>query len=279
MWPKWLPIRARLPLVAQLAGAGALFTAIAMPSWTDVASPSTPIAVTTPSIAAAPAPLVGPVAPVTPAIATPERPAHLNLDVRHNFRNVELTVSVDDKQVIDARLEGAGRKFGVFGSRGERSFTRSLELEPGVRVVRLHVRSAAAKFDHTRVERFELGSAAVAAMRITVDKNGLDVMTDRPPVPVAVNVPPPPPALMMAAAPPAQAPAPPPNRGGVIADLYQTLRQLLIALAGFVASVASGFLLEEYLKSRNLSSFLAARGQLATPPEHREPTQPDAQLH
>ena len=252
IWPRWLPSRARLPLIAQITGVTLFIASLAMPNWSSLAPDPPPS-----GVAAAPTPAATPVeAAPAAAPAEPERPGHLNLDVRHNFRSVDFTVIVDDKRVLDTKLEGAGRKFGVFGKRGERSFTRSLDLKPGVRVVRLRVRSAADKFDHTRVERFDIGPAAVAAMRIGVDKSGLDVMTDRPPAPVA---PAPAPVLASAAAStsvPGAAAMGATAANSAVVELYQTLRQLLIALAGFIASVASGFLFEEYLRSRNLTRFL-----------------------
>ena len=81
---------------------------------------------------------------------------------------------------IQKELTGSGKRFGVFGKRAERGFTKSLNLSPGVRVVRVRVRSAADKFDHTRTERFDLDSASVAALQVTADKSGLSVVADRP---------------------------------------------------------------------------------------------------
>lgn len=288
MWPHWLPIRARLPLIAQITGAIALMAAFTMPGFSEVSpapSPS-PVPANPSPAAATPAPAAAPLAPVVPVV--PVRPAHLNLDFRHNFRSVDVSVAVDEKRVLDTRLEGAGRKFGVFGKRDERSFTRSFDLQPGVRVVRVRVRSEADKFDHTRVERFDVGPAAVAAMRIGVDKSGLDVMVDRPPAPAPVAAAPAPaPATDAAVATVPAAAASAPGAAAVtessaVAELYHTLRQVLMALAGFIASVASGFLFEEYLKSRNLSPFqqaqaerLANRGQRGRRRERRVRSESD----
>lgn len=244
--------------------------AFTMPGFSEVASPppAEPV-VEAPAVESLAPAVVAPVVAVPPLVA-PQRPAHLNLDVRHNFGRVDLTVTVDNKRVLDTRLEGAGKKFGIVGRRGERSFTRSLDLQPGVRVVRLRLRSENDKFDHTRVERFELGPAAVAAMRVTVDKAGLDVMTDRPPAPPPPPVEPAPaPAANAAAttAAPPPAAAAPVAASSAMAELYHTLRQVLMALAGFIASVASGFLFEEYLKAKNLSPF--QHGQETNRPERR----------
>lgn len=231
-----------MPLIAQITGAFALLAAVAMPPFSDV-----PEASAVPPVAAAPPPLMVPPPPVE--ASAPSRPAHLNLDVRHSFKSVDLSVTVDGKRALTTRLSGSGRRFGVFGKRGERGFTRSLELEPGVRVVQVRLRSVEDKFDQTRVERFDLDSAAVAAMRITVDKGGLFVAADRPPAPERpaarlAQAPPPPPASHVVSA------APPARQASALGELYQSLRSVLIAVAGFVASAATGFVVQEFLRSR-----------------------------
>ena len=267
IWPRWLPIRARLPLIAQIAGAAALIAAVAMPSWNATpagtatqSSEPAPAAVETPSPAPAPEP-----AP------EPPRPAHLNLDVRHNLRSVDLSVTVDGKSVLETKLAGSGRRFGVIGKRAERGFTRTLEVAPGVRIVRVRVRSAADKFDQTRVERFDLESASVAALRVSAERSGLTMVADRPAPPRAAPVAQvapaaapvaqasliPQPAQLSQAAQAAQA-AQSAQEATALAELYRSLRSVLIAMAGFIASVASGFLFEEFLKSRNLSPFQSA---------------------
>ena len=247
-------MRARLPLIAQIAGASALVAAIAMPRWSTLAEappvdPPAPIAMPVVA-AAAPARVV--------ADAPPARPAHLNLDVRHAFKSVDLSVSVDGKRVLNTKLEGSGKRFKVFGKRAERGFTKSLELSPGVRVVRVRMKSDADKFDQTRVERFDLDSSAVAAMRIAADRSGLSVDLDRPlPAerPVVQAVPQMTQAVQAAAAVQAvqiaqagqvaQA-----QQASALAELYQALRSILIAVAGVVASAATGVFVQEFLKSR-----------------------------
>lgn len=266
VWPKWLPIRARLPLIAQITGAFALIAAVTMPSW-HVSEPLGanigPPANETPAAHAAPETPASSVAPAAPAEAP--RPAHLNLDLRHNFRSVDLTVTVDNKRALSTKLEGAGKKFGVFGRRENRSFTRTLDLQPGARVVRLNVKSTDETFEHTRTERFDLGPASVATMRIDIEKSGLSVIAERPPVPQAAPAPVvetaqvrPTRQAIQAADVAAQA-AQDAQEASSLATLYQSLRSVLIALAGFIASVASAFVFEEYLKSRNLISFKETR--------------------
>lgn len=271
IWPRWLPTRARLPLIAQMAGAAALIAAVSMPRWTVV-----PAGTAAPSSEPAAAVVETP----SPAPAPP-RPAHLNLDVRHNFRSVDLSVSVDGKSVLQTKLAGSGKRFGVIGKRAERGFTRTIEVAPGVRIVRVRVRSAADKFDQTRVERFDLESASVAAIRIEAERSGLTMVADRPaprsapaqvapaaPAAQASLVPQPTPTQLSQAAQAAQA-AQSAQEATALAELYQSLRSVLIAMAGFIASVASAFMFEEFLKSRNLSPFHS------TPSPEPAPNRPD----
>ncbi|MDO8680335.1 MAG: hypothetical protein Q7R30_17590 [Acidobacteriota bacterium] len=250
VWPPWLPVRARLPLIAQIAGASALIAALAMPQWADVAK--TPAAAAAPTSAVPPAAAVAP-KPVVPKTAT--RPAHLNLDVRHAFRSIDLSVTVDGRSVLDTTVEGSGKRFKVFGKRAERGYTTSLNLSPGVRVVRVRVRSAADKFDHTRVERFDLDSASVATLQIAADRAGLSVVAERPPAPERAPAPPATQVTQVAqatqatqvaqAAQVAQA-----QQASALAELYQSLRSILIAVAGFIGSAATGFVVQEFLRSR-----------------------------
>lgn len=247
-------MRARLPMIAQLAGASALVAAVAMPRLADVEPPPPTLP---PAVAA---PQVVEEAP-KPVVALPSRrPAHLNLDVRHAFRSVDLSVSVDGRRVLDTTLTGSGKRFKVFGKRAEKGYTRSLNLSPGVRLVQVRVRSEADKFDQTRVERFDLDSAAVAGMRIAADKTGLSVVAERPevvyerraaaPVQAVAPPPPPPPAAPVAQVAQFAQAAQAAQQAGALAELYQTLRSVLIAVAGFVASAATGYVVQEFLRSR-----------------------------
>jgi hypothetical protein len=269
VWPRWLPVRARMPLVAQVTGAVALTALIVGPWWAstpDAIESSTPAPIPT---AAAPSP--APAAPSTPAVpreSTPGapavapvvavKPAHLNLDVRHNFGSVDFAVSVDGKPALLTKLDGSGKRFGVFGKRAARGYTKTLELSPGVHLVRVRVSSPNDKFDQMRVERFDLGSSAVASMRISADKSGLSLVAERPPAPEPV-------AAAPVTMPLAPVPAPvqtasvtavPQSSGAsrqdvnAVADLLQSVRSMLIAIAGFVASAATGFIVQEYLRSR-----------------------------
>jgi hypothetical protein len=258
IWPHWLPVRARLPLIAQIAGASALVAAVAMPRLAEVPQPP-PILQATPTVPpASTVPAASTVAPAPVVPAPRPRPAHLNLDVRHSFQSVDLSIAVDGRQVLDTTLAGNRKRFGVVGKRAEKSFTKTLDLSPGVRLVRVRVRSEDNKFDQTRVERFDLDSSAVAGMRIAADKSGLSIVAERPAAPeppVAPRA-----AQAVQAAQVTQAAAVQIAQAGqvaqavqeasALAELYQALRNILIAVAGVVASAATGVFVQEFLKSR-----------------------------
>jgi hypothetical protein len=274
VWPRWLPEAARMPLVAQITGAVALTALVMGPWWSRVPSELPAAPVTT--IAA---PLSAPVSPAGPGGATSTGAgstsaafAHLNLDVRHSFGSVNLTVMVDGKRALTSKVEGGGKKFRMFGKRSERSFTRSLDINPGVRVVQVRVQSAADKFDQTRTERFELSSASVASMRITAGKSGLDVVAQHPASPrIAPEPPAPPPQPVTAATtvPTIPTAAPAAQRADAVAELLQSVRSMLIAIAGFVASAATGFVVQEFLRARR--AWLFAHGKAPAEPAVERP--------
>jgi len=269
-----------LPLIAQITGAVALTALLAAPWWSSIPEASTvaetarPAAVpppaTAPALAAATPSPVPASASVTPASAVPTpalapedlRPAHLNLEVRHSFANADFSVSVDGKPAFQTTVEGSGKRFKVFGKRSERGYTKTIDLPPGVRLVRVRVLSAADKFDQTRVERFDLGSASVATLRVSADRSGLSLVAERPPAPKPAPVQPPVQAAVPLSAPtvvptaastvplPATAVPRSPQEANSVVDLLQSVRSILIAIAGFVASAATGFVVQEYLRTR-----------------------------
>ena len=225
-------------------------------------------AVATPAAVPAPASEVP-----TPAPAAEDlRPAHLNLEVRHSFKDVDFSVTVDGKPAFQATVEGSGKRFKVFGKRSERGYTKTIELPPGVRLVRVRVLSAEEKFDQTRVERFDLGAASVATLRVSADKSGLSLVAERPPasrppapvqppVQAAVSLPAPTVVPTAASTVPVPAAASPrtTQEANSVVDLLQSVRSILIAIAGFVASAATGFVVQEYLRTRR--GLLFASGQ------------------
>jgi len=285
-----------MPLVAQVTGAVALTALIVGPWWASApdaiesaeTAAATPAAAATTTALPAAAIATSPAVPaeVTPAAPAPLPPAaHLNLDIRHSFGHVDFYVTIDGKPAIQARLEGSGKRFGVFGKRSERGHTRTIELTPGVHLVRIRVASTDDKFDQMRVERFDLGSAAVASMRISADKSGLSLIADRPPAPgpaaptAVASAPPAAPPVTATSAAPVQAGATVPTSGSAsrqdinaLTDLLYSVRSMLIWIAGFVATTATAFLFEEWLKKRKQQ--LLALGRLSRRRHRQRPEGP-----
>jgi len=267
VWPQWLPVRARMPVIAQITGAVALTALLVGPWWSRI--PDAPALKSTPLPQSSIVPHASAV-PQSPSVSRPDvipgltaaRPAHLNLDVRHSFGSMDLSVTVDGKPALASKLDGGGKRFKMFGKRAERGFTQTLDLDPGVRVVRVRLTSAADKFDQTRVERFDLGSASVAAIRVAADKSGMSLSADHPapppapkplPAPVQTAAP-----VAAAVAPPAAVPAPVPAAPQAPSQSPQeasAVIELVIAIAGFIASAATGFLVQEFLRRRKVMIF------------------------
>jgi hypothetical protein len=276
VWPRWLPERARLPVVAQITGAVAFTALLVGPWWSRWPEPPAPVGFVVPHSAAvslSPNPTSVPLSTLDAAHASNGvlRPAHLNLDVRHNLGSVDLSVTVDGKTALQMKLDGSGKRFKMFGKRSERAYTRTLDLAPGVRVVRVRMRSNDGKFDQARTERLEIGSATVADIRVLADKSGMSLVARHPPLPVAESKPTlpiaPAPLPMGASAVPATAAhiaraveAKPSPVESAMVELVHSLRSMLIAIAGFVASAATGFVVQEFLRRRRGLLFEGAAG-------------------
>jgi hypothetical protein len=260
-----------MPVIAQITGAVALTALVVGPWWSRI--PETAVLKSSPIQQSGVVPHASAVVPSSPIQKTDigsgaaARPAHLNLDVRHSFASMDLSVTVDGKPALTSTLDGSGKRFKMFGKRSERGYTQTLDLPPGVRVVRVRLTSAADKFDQTRVERFELASASVAAIRIAADRSGMTLAADHPALPPAPkatpeSIPAAAPAAVPVAIPaastssasvPLQAgpvAATQAQAAGSVVDLVQSLRSMLIAIAGFVASAATGFVVQEFMRRR-----------------------------
>ena len=174
--------------------------------------------------------------------------------------SVALLVTVDGNRALQTTLEGNGKKFKMFGKRAERHFTCTLDLEPGVRVVRVRIQSTEDRFDQTRVERFDVAPASVAALRISADKStGLVAVADNPASTSDPRQAPAPQPAVAASVVPAQTGSVPPHsitlQADALAKLLNSLRSMLIAIAGFVASAATGFMVQEFLRSKKGAIF------------------------
>ena len=250
-----------MPLVAQVSGAVALTALVFGPWWASVPEQvPQPKASASAPVTRAPAVAQEATVQAVPALQS----AHLNLDVRHSLRNIQLAIAVDGKPVLDTALAGSGKRFRVFGKRSERSFTKTLELSPGVRIVRVRVRSVPDRFDQTRVERLDLSAASVAALRIAADESGLTLVAERP----ASSAPPVATIASATATEPVQAarqaaaiPISQSRQASAsVIEFLHSLRSMLIGIAGFVASTATAFVVQEWLRSRKSLLFVDDTG-------------------
>lgn len=155
-------------------------------------------------------------------------PAHLNLVVRHNLQSAELSVLMDGKLSFADKLLGSRvKRFGIVGKRADTTFSKSLAVSSGEHVVQVRLRSAADRFDQTRLERFHLPREKAATLLVSVEQDGMSL---------AFHVPP-----------SAQA-----EGGG--SGFVESLRSTLLTVLGFIVSAGIGFEVQEFLRSKRRRS-------------------------
>jgi hypothetical protein len=120
------------------------------------------------------------------------------------------------------------------------------------------------KFDQTRVERFDLSAASVAALRIAADKSGLTLVAERPassPPPIATIVSAPASEPVQSARQAAAVHISQARQASAsVIEFLHSLRSMLIGIAGFVASTATAFVVQEWLRSRKSLLFVDDSG-------------------
>ena len=60
------------------------------------------------------------------------------------------------------------------------------------------------------------------------------------------------------------------QEANALAELYQSLRSVLIAMAGFIASAATGFLVQEFMRTRKALIFAQEGGEAPVRLSHAE---------
>jgi hypothetical protein len=147
--------------------------------------------------------------------------ATLNLICRHNFRTVDLSVSIDGKLILTDEISGSSlKRFGVFGKRLEGTFSKSLSVPSGFHVVDLHLKSLADGFDQTRRCGLTLPAGKDATLVISTQRGGLLLMPSITP------------------------------RRDVGFKYSDSLRSILITAIGSVVSASITFVVQEFLRSR-----------------------------
>jgi hypothetical protein len=148
----------------------------------------------------------------------------LNVVCRHSLRSAELTIFIDGKIAHTEQLSGAARKrFGLFDTRIEGSFSKSLSVPAGRHSVQVRLRSAADGFDQARGCNVNLLAGQDATVVATTQRGGMSLAYQGPPVS---------------------------DRGEMASGYFSSLRNLLVTVFGSAASAAIAFVVQEALRSR-----------------------------
>jgi len=150
--------------------------------------------------------------------------ATLNLVCRHNLRNAELSVSIDGKLVHVEQISGSAKKrFGLFDTRIEGSFSKALAVPTGHHVIQVHVRSAADGFDQIKSCGVNLVSGQEASVVVTTSRGGMSLAYRGPAVEAAEPI---------------------------VSTYFNSIRTILVTVFGSAVSAAIGFVVQEALRSR-----------------------------
>jgi hypothetical protein len=153
--------------------------------------------------------------------------AYLNLVCRHNLQSAGLSVFIDGELTYADQLSGSPMKrFGVFGKRAEKTFSKSLAVPSGEHVVQVNVKSVADGFDQTKLCRFDLPHGKEATLLIAAEKNGMSLVFQGPPRA---------------------------QTEGAGSGYAETIWSILVTVIGSAASAGIGFYFQEFLRSRKAS--------------------------
>jgi hypothetical protein len=149
--------------------------------------------------------------------------ATLNLICRHALRSADISVSIDGKMIYSDHISASPKKFyEILGKRSE-TFSKSLTVPSGNRVVEVHLSSATDGFDQTRQYDLNLPPGKEATLLIEAQQSGMSLV----------------------------------NKGSVTASARNLesgysdlLRSVLVTLLGSGVSAAIGFFVQEFLRSR-----------------------------
>jgi hypothetical protein len=152
--------------------------------------------------------------------------ATLNLICRHALRSADISVSIDGKTIYSDHISGSPKKFyEILGKRSE-TFSKSLTVPSGNRVVEVHLSSATDGFDQTRQCELSVPPGKEATLLIEAQQSGMSLV----------------------------------NKGSAIAPVRNlesaysdSLRSVLVTLLGSGVSAAIGFFVQEFLRSKKTS--------------------------
>ena len=150
-------------------------------------------------------------------------PATLNLICRHTLRSAEISVSIDGKTIYSDHISASPKKFyEILGKRSE-TFSKSLTVPSGNRVVEVHLSSATDGFDQTRQCELSVSPGKEATLLIEAQQSGMSLVNK------------------------GSATGPTRNLGSANSD---SLRSVLVTLLGSGVSAAVGFFVQEFLRSK-----------------------------
>ena len=102
--------------------------------------------------------------------------ATLNLICRHALRSADISVSIDGKMIYADHISASPKKFyEILGKRSE-TFSKSLTVPSGNRVVEVHLSSATDGFDQTRQCELSVPPGKEATLLIEAQQSGMSLV-------------------------------------------------------------------------------------------------------
>ena len=149
--------------------------------------------------------------------------ATLNLICRHAFRSADISVSIDGKTIYADHISASPKRFyEILGKRSE-TFSKSLTVPSGNRVVEVHLSSATDGFDQTRQCELSVPPGKEATLLVEAQQSGMSLVNK------------------------GSATVPARNLESGYSD---SLRSVLVTLLGSGVSAAIGFFVQEFLRSK-----------------------------
>jgi hypothetical protein len=152
--------------------------------------------------------------------------ATLNLICRHNFRNAELSVFIDGKLDRTESISGIAKKrFGLFDTRIEGTFSKSIAVPAGEHVLQVRVKSAADSFDQSKQCGINIGAGKDATVIVSAQRSGMTLAYS----------------------------GPPPSATMEGSGYFSYLRTVAATVFGSIVSAAIGFVVQDFMRARKVS--------------------------
>lgn len=149
--------------------------------------------------------------------------ATLTLICRHALRSADISVSIDGKTMYSDHISASSKKFyEILGKRSE-TFSKSLTVPSGNRVVEVHLSSATDGFDQTRHCDLNLPPGKEATLLVEAQQSGMSLVNKSSASFAARNL---------------------------ESGYSDSLRSVVVTLLGSGVSAAIGFFVQEFLRSK-----------------------------